>query len=155
MADQDHPDFRKQDASDCNNAAWSLIEKADLQSGEITELLTLAATARHHWHAIGTPNHTAHADLLFAWAMARAGAGEAATDLAEKTLAVFDAAGAPWERAFAHAARAAAAEASGDRDAHETHHARAKALGETLEGPDATYFRAAFRTVPVPGSARS
>ncbi|MEP3275579.1 MAG: hypothetical protein ABJN26_15600 [Stappiaceae bacterium] len=141
-------DIQKRVASKCNDAAWNLIEQPDAGPTEITHLLTLAATARHHWHEVGKPGNIAHADLLFAWALARAGVSKAAVLLASETVAYFEQNGATWERAFAHAAMAAACSADGNTDGFQKHYSLAEQLGAKLSEPDATYFHAAFKTVP-------
>ena len=76
-------EYFKNEASTCNNGARTLIEQRSLDADGIVRLLTLAATARHHWHAEGSLRNVARADLLFAWALARAGVSEAATVLAD------------------------------------------------------------------------
>lgn len=134
-------------ASKCNNEAWALIEQPCLDETEVTQLLTLAATARHHWHEVGDQGAIAHADLLFAWALARAGVAGAAVQLADKALSHFEDGGAIWERAFAHAAMAAACRANDDTDGYQRHCSRAEELGAQLSGADASYFHAAFDTV--------
>ena len=140
-------DLQKQIASKCNDAAWDLIEKTNLEPTDIAQLLTLSATARHHWSEVGTENNIAHADLLFAWALARAGVSEAADNLARTAMSHFEKSGAAWERAFAHAAVAAACQAGGDTEGFKRHYAKAEQLGAQLSGPDAKYFSAAFATL--------
>ena len=150
MPDQSPPnrlDLQKQIASKCNNAAWNLIERPNLEPTDIVQLLTLAATARHQWHEVGTTKNAAHADLLFAWALARAGVSKASDLLARGALSHFEESGATWERAFAHAAMAAACKAGGDMDGFKNHRATAEQLGLELSGPDAKYFSAAFATL--------
>ncbi len=160
MSDQDPVDdqgFHKQIAASCNNAAWALVEKPVLDVTEVARLVTLAATASHHWNAIGTPSNIAHAGVLFAWAPARAGSGPAAVHVAGAALAFSEAGDtAPWERAFAHAAMAAACHANDDTDGYRRHYAKAQELASQLSGDDAQYFQAAFRTVPIgPGGEQA
>lgn len=145
-------DFQKREASNCNNAAWSPIEKVDLEPADILRLLALAATARHYWHEVGNPNNIAHADLLLAWAMARAGASGAATDLADTALSYFEEAGEAWELAFAHAAKAVTCAAEDDIEGLRHHYSKGEELGRKLTDPDAGIFDAAFKTVPNPGN---
>ena len=135
-------------ARSCNNEAWALIERDALSAEELATLITLAATARHHWYRVGTQGNKVHADLLCAWAMARAGASDPAVYLADQVVSHFDRNGADWERAFAHAALAAAFAAAGDRIGFEKHVDTAAKLAARLSGPDASYFEAAFRTLP-------
>ncbi|MEM7445974.1 MAG: hypothetical protein AAF414_21820 [Pseudomonadota bacterium] len=142
--------YFKKEASQCNNDAWTLIEQPSLEPDDIVRLVTLAATARHYWHAEGTANNVAHADLLFAWALARAGASAASNVLADSVLSFFTEEGEAWELAFAQAAKAAACAANGDSDGHKIHYAKAEEVGGRLAGPDAQYFSAAFKTVPRP-----
>lgn len=150
MSDQVGPgssDIQRRVASKCNDAAWALIEQPGLNSTDIAQLLTLAATARHHWHEIGNPGNVAHADLLFAWALARAGVAGASALLADKALSHFEDGGATWEQAFAHAAMAAACSADRDRDGFQRHYSKAEELGAELSHQDAVCFHAAFKTV--------
>ena len=135
--------FSKAEASRCNNAAWDLIERPDLSASECAELVTFAGTARYIWHAIGAEDQKAHADVLFAWALARSGALEISGDLARSALAHFEGTeAAPWELAFAHAA-CAAAHISNPK-AYAKHRAEARRFGD--QSNDA-YFEAAFRTL--------
>lgn len=140
-------DIRRSVASKCNDAAWALIEQTSLTSIDIAQLLTLAATARHHWHEIGNSSNVAHAELLFAWALARAGVAETSALLAGKALSHFENDGANWEQAFAHAAMAAACSAGRDTDGFQRHYSKAEELGAKLSQKDAVYFHAAFKTV--------
>ena len=153
LSDQPTPNpevLQKRLASKCNDSAWSLIEKSNLNSNDITQLLTLSATARHHWHEVGTPSNIAHADLLFAWAMARAGVSGAAVHLANSVLSFFEENGADWERAFAYAAMAAACSADGDGNGLQWHYSSAEKIGAGLSESDQSYFLAAFKSVPKP-----
>lgn len=150
MSDRVEPgssDMQRRVASKCNNAAWALIEQPELDAPDIARLLTLAATARHHWREIGDPGNVAHAELLFAWALARAGVAGASVFLADKALTHFEDCGATWEQAFAHAAMAAACRAERDIDGFRSHCAKAEALGAALSPQEAEYFHAAFKTV--------
>lgn len=152
MPDQtlDHnAEVHKRIAASCNDAAWVLIEKNEPGEAELAQLATLAATARYHWHKVGNPGNLAHADLLFAWALARNGAGKAALHLAAVALEHFKANDSlPWELAFAHAAMAAACQSNGELEGYRQHYAQAKDLGAQLSGKDAQYFIAAFRNIP-------
>lgn len=135
-------------AGTCNNAAWSLIEQIELDAIELAQLVTLAGTARHHWHTIGDEGKIAHADLLFGWALARAGAGKAAIQVAGDALSFFEKPDTKlWEQAFAHAAMAAAYGSNDDRALFRRHFLRAEELGLQLSGADAKHFKAAFRAV--------
>ena len=134
-------------AAQCNNAAWDLIEKPDLSPGETTQLVTLAATARHFWLQVGNANQIAFAELLFGWALARAGSAAAQHSAGLAFEALKD--GSDWDRAFAHAAMAAAS-AGHDAQAHGTHYAEAARFGAALSGGDAKYFTLAFANVPKP-----
>lgn len=145
------PEMQKRIASKCNDAAWNLIEKPDLAASDCLALVRLAGTASHHWSEIGTAGNIAHADLLFAWALARAGAAAPAVDAAGRALGYFS--GKPskdWERAFAHAAMAAALHCAGDQDGHRRHYNEAQQLEGTLAPGDLKLFQAAFRNVPRP-----
>ena len=140
-------DFHRITAAFCNNEAWSLLETPELDAAQTARLVTLAGAARHHWHEVGTASNVAHADLLFGWALARAGAGDAAREAARTALEFFNAEGSAWERAFAEAAVAAACRASGDDEGFARHYGQAEALGRELDEDDEMNFQAAFRTL--------
>ncbi len=75
--------------------------------------------------------------------------------MADSVISYFTDQGETWELAFAHAAKASACAARGDRDGLKGHYAQAEELGSTLSGPDAVYFSAAFKTVPRPDGDRA
>jgi hypothetical protein len=142
-------DMHKRIASRCNDAAWTLIEKPNLAVSECAALVRLAATASYHWGEIGTARNVARADLLFAWALARAGAAPPAVDAASRALKYFtENQSQDWEHAFAHAAMAASLHCAGDQDGHRQHFDEAEKLGSTLAPGDLKLFQAAFRNVP-------
>ncbi len=139
----------KRIASQCNNAAWDLIEKPDLTASERCALVRLAGAASHHWSEIGTAGNIAHADLLFAWALARAGAAAPSVDAAERALRYFtETPSKDWEKAFAHAAMAASLHCAGNPGGHRRHYSEAQELGSKLAPGDLKLFQAAFRNVP-------
>jgi hypothetical protein len=143
--------MHKHVASRCNDAAWDLIEKPDLTVNECLALVRLAGTASYHWGEIGTAGNIAHADLLFSWALARAGAAGLAVDAAARALRYFtETQSEDWERAFAHAAMAASLHCAGDQEGHRRHHGEARQLESTLAPQDLKLFQAAFRNVPRP-----
>jgi hypothetical protein len=93
--------------------------KPDLAIGECLALVRLAGTASHHWNAIGTPRNIVHADLLFSWALARAGAASPAVNAAGLALKYFtENQSKGSEMAFAHAAMAASLHCAGDQEGH-------------------------------------
>ena len=144
-------EVQKRIASRCNDAAWTLIEKPDLAASDRVALVRLAATASYHWGEIGTERNIAHADLLFAWALACAGAAAPALDAAGRALQYFtDKQSEDWERAFAHAAMAASQHCAGNQDGHRRHYDAAQQLESKLAAGDLKLFQAAFRNVPRP-----
>ena len=144
-------DLHKRIASRCNDAAWDLLEKPDLAASECVALVRLAGTASYHWSEIGTAGNIAHADLLFAWALARARAAALAVDAAGRALAYFtQTPSKDWERAFAHAAMAASLHCAGDQEGHRRHYNEAQQLEGKLAPGDLKLFQAAFRNVPRP-----
>ncbi len=144
-------ELRKRIASRCNDAAWTLIEKAELSASECIALVRLAGTASYHWNEIGTASNIAHADLLFSWALARAGAAALAVDAADRALQYFTQnPSQDWERAFAHAAMAASFYCAGEKEQHRRHYNEALALEGKLASGDLKLFQAAFRNVPQP-----
>ncbi len=93
-------ELQKRIASRCNDAAWNLIEKPELEPDECLALVRLAGTAAYHWGEIGTEGNVAHASLLFSWALARAGASALAVDAARRALEYFtEKQSKDWERA--------------------------------------------------------
>jgi hypothetical protein len=144
-------DAQKRIASQYNNAAWELIEKSNLSIDECVALVRLAGTAAYHWGVVGTAANIAHAHLLFAWALARAGAAVLAVDSAERALKYFtENQSKEWERAFAHAAMAASLHCAGDQEGHHQHYKEAQQLESKLAPGDLRLFQAAFRNVPRP-----
>src|SRR5262245_61238233 len=144
-------EMHKRIASQCNNAAWNLIEQPDLSVSECFSLVRLAGTASHHWSEIGAAGNIAHADLLFSWALARAGAAALAVDAAGRALRYFtERQSKDWERAFAHAAMAASLHCAGDQEGHRRHYDEAQQLESKLGLGDLKIFQAAFRNVPRP-----
>jgi len=145
------PELHKQVASFCNNKAWALIETAKLDTRAQAELVELAGTARHHWTRIGPPQNIALAQMLFGWALARAGAAKPGLEEAKAALRHFEANDAPaWQVAFGHAAMAAASLAAGDKKGHAKHYTAARDKGLRLAPTDAKYFDAAFSTIAKP-----
>src|SRR5687767_8418395 len=144
-------DMHKRIASQCNDAAWDLIEKPELTASECCALVRLAGTASHHWSEIGTAGNIAHAELLLSWALARAGAAALAVDAAGRALRYFtETPSKDWERAFAHAAMAASLHCAGDQEGHRRHYNEAQQLQSKLAPGDLKLFQAAFRNVPRP-----
>ena len=134
----------KSAAAWANNRAWTLLEDTN---SDASELLALAAGARELWARAGTAGQIAHADLLYGWAAARAGAMKLAAEATQAALTHFSSKGAEdWEMALAHAACAAAGRDVADVTAH---FAKAREYGAKLTGQDAKYFEAAFRTLDV------
>ncbi|MGR3320457.1 MAG: hypothetical protein ACU0DK_00820 [Pseudooceanicola sp.] len=143
--------FQYDAAVTCNNAAWGILELPEPDAGQLARLVMLAATARFHWQGVGDTTNQAHANLLYGWALARSGAGDAARHASGEALNHFAAHGEDWERAFAHAAMSAALAVAGDAGGHADHFVRAAALGEELTGQNRQYFEKAFAVVPAPG----
>jgi hypothetical protein len=137
-------------AVQANNRAWTLSEKPELTTDEISEMLDAAHAASHHWSRIGTPVERARADLLLGQVHARLGQGRLAMRF---PTAAFDAITSrdsePWEVAFAHAILASAAAASGNTRLHAEHYVRAKELGERLDTNDKEIFLATFNLIPA------
>lgn len=142
------PKQAKRVAANCNNEAWDILELDNPDLEQIARLVVCAGTAQFHWNTVGTENNKAHANLLLAWALARAGAGPVALQLARVTLSHFEkCSSADWEMAFAHAAVAAGSMASKDKEGFRRHYLKAEAIGKKLTGPEASHFNAAFRTL--------
>lgn len=69
-------------AVEANNGAWTLSEKTELATEEMSELLYAAYAAAHHWSKIGTEEQIAHAELLLGRVHALLGHGELAMKFA-------------------------------------------------------------------------
>ena len=124
------------------------METPDLSPDQRAALVTQAATALFAWQKVGNASQIAHARLLMAWALARTGDGATATHLAGQAWDVLKD-GALWERAFALAARAAAADAANDPE-YPARHAQAARAGAALSEDEAQMFRASFDRIRVP-----
>jgi hypothetical protein len=154
--EEDLRKWHRRFAVESNNRAWTLSEKRELTTEEMSELLDAAHAASHHWSKIGTAAQIAQADLLLGRVHALLGHGELAMKFA---TAAFDSITsrdcAPWEVAFAHAILANAAAASGNAEMHAQHYAEAKVLGESLMDPqDKSLFLATFDLIPAPLPSR-
>lgn len=142
------PKFAKSVAASSNNEAWDILELDNPDLEQVARLVACAGTAQFHWNTVGTENNKAHANLLLAWALARAGAGPVALQLAQLALSHFEEySSADWEMAFAHAAVAVASNANNDDEGFERHYVQAEAIGKKLDGPEASHFNAAFETL--------
>jgi len=154
MSDASAPDtvaWQRRLAVQSNNAAWDLIEREQLDAGEVAELVRLAATASTHWKEVGNADNIASAELLFGWALARAGAGPAAVDAASRAFAHFSAKNSDvTAMAFPHAAMAISLLSAGDREGYRRHYLEARRIGDSLPAEDRRHFEAAFRTLPKP-----
>src|SRR5882672_536068 len=140
-------------AVECNNRAWRLAEQVSRTPAEDEEMVHAAHAATLHWSRVGTELHQARAAMLLGQVHALVGDGKRALRYARESFAFVtarqDTPG--WELAFAHAVLANAAAANDERSLHNTHYARAKALGSALtDDEERAIFEATFRTVPAP-----
>src|SRR5262245_17307617 len=127
--DEERRTWHRRFAIETNNRSWALVEKPELNERERQELLSTAYSSAHHWATIGTDRNQALADLLLSFVHFRLGHADLARSNAVRTLAYFEQTpGEPWERAFVHAAMAAAASLAGDRDGHAAHYATASEI---------------------------
>jgi hypothetical protein len=53
-------------ATECNNVAWELIEKASRTSDETVQMIRLAHVAAYHWDAVGNDLNRQRAENLLA-----------------------------------------------------------------------------------------
>ena len=140
-------------AVECNNRAWRLAELPSRTPAEREEMLHCAHASALHWAKVGTDANQARANMLLGQVHALVGEGKRALHYAREAFAFVsaqeDTPG--WELAFAHAVLANAAAANDERSLHNTHYARAKALGSALnDDEERALFEATFRTVPAP-----
>jgi len=140
-------------AVECNNRAWRLAEQALRTPAEDEEMVHAAHAAALHWSKVGTELHRARASMLLGQVHALVGDGRRALHYARESFAFVSARDDTpgWELAFAHAVLANAAAANDERSLHNTHYARAKALGSALtDDEERALFEATLRTVPAP-----
>jgi hypothetical protein len=147
--------WRRRFAVEANNRAWTLSEKTELTTEEMTELLYAAYAAAHHWSQIGSEEQVALAELLLGRVHARLGHGHLAMKFATAAFnSIISRDSAPWEVAFAHAILANAAATSGDSQLHVEHYEKAKVVGESLvDAQDKDLFLATFALIPAPRSS--
>ena len=135
---------------ECNNRAWSLVEKART-AAEDDEMLDLAHAAAWHWQAVGTDLNRARARMLLAEVHAQLGLGRSAYAYASEVRAYFlgrqtD----DWELAFTHAIHAHAAHAAGHADEHRSSYAEAVRALEAIADPeDRAIVQRTFDLVPA------
>ncbi|MEO0989598.1 MAG: hypothetical protein AAFX00_01465 [Pseudomonadota bacterium] len=149
LGNQDEARYHQAVADECHGMAWDLIEQIELSPEDTARLAQLASAALYHRKFFGRASGNAHATLLFAWAMARCGAGEVALQAGQQALEFFEGnLSKDWERAFAHAAMATACHAAVDVEGYMHHYQTAHRLMQRLRQDEAGNFMAAFRTVP-------
>lgn len=138
-------------AVECNNAAWTLAERADRVEAEDAEMLSLAHASLHHWRQVGTEENAALGEMLVGQAHALLGHGAPAMRYAVRAFDWVTANGRPaWEVAFAHAVLANAARAAGESALYAERHRSAAELGAGLGPEDKAIFDATFRLIPPP-----
>ncbi|MEO1293738.1 MAG: hypothetical protein AAFV62_13085, partial [Pseudomonadota bacterium] len=108
-----------------NNAAWDLVEAAEVDAGA---MLTAAYAAAYHWRAVGTPVQIARAETLLAAVHARLDRGAEAEAYLRRAAPPLEAAGLPaWEAALIHTIRAMALQST-DKAAAKIAQAEARAM---------------------------
>ena len=114
-------------------------------------MLETAHAAALHWRAIGTELHVIRARLLLAHVLALVD-DPLALPHAHASFDYLTSRPSPdWELAFAHAALANAARASGDRTTYAKHYREAARLGDAIAGAeDKQIFMASFIRIPRP-----
>ena len=144
-------------ASQANNHAWSLSEKASRTAAEDEEMLHAAHGAMYFWSIVGDPNTQAHAAQLLAHTYATLKQPSAAARYLGRSLPVFMAETAkPWERALAHAVAANVASAGCNAEDHARHYSEATQLTAALEdAEERAIIEATVRVLPVPAGWRA
>lgn len=137
-------------AVECNNHAWDLAAQTAWTEVEREEMRNVAFAAKYHWSVVGTPLNAARADGLLGQVLALLGNGAEAVRYAESNLAFITAMESPdWEVAFAHAIRANAAAAKGDRETYAAQTVIAEKLGAALGAEDRAVFETIFGRVTM------
>jgi len=138
-------------AIECNNRAWQLAEQAERSAPETDAMLEAAHAAALHWRAIGTELNVIRARLLLAHVLALVD-DPLAMPHARASFEYLTSRSSPdWELAFAHAALANAARASGDRTLYADHYREAARLGDAIaSAEDKRIFMASFVRIPRP-----
>ncbi|MFM8664873.1 MAG: hypothetical protein ACKOE3_01675 [Betaproteobacteria bacterium] len=139
-------------ASQANNRAWTLAEKATRTAAEDEELLSAAHAAIFFWNLVGNAKQRAHAALLLAHAKASAGLGASAAQLYAQAASKLQSEGcAAWELALMAAVGANVAAASGDAAGHQERYTAAHALTQALaDADDRAILEATLAVLPEP-----
>jgi hypothetical protein len=145
-------DWRRRFAMAANNRAWDLSESTARSQDEDAEMLDAAHAARFLWRDIGNESNAAHADLLLGHVHALLGNAALAMRYASAAFAFFsNRPSPPSEIAFAHAALANAAHASGDAELHSLHYRKAAEAAPAIAIPEnRKNFETTFRVIPKP-----
>ena len=139
-------------ASQANNRAWTLSEKATRSQREDEEMLHAAHAAMYFWSIVGDASNQAHAAQLLAQTYAILKQPSEAAHYLEVSLPTFmDDSAKPWERALAHAAAAHVASVNGEAEDHALHYNHATNLSAALENAEErAIIEATVRVIPVP-----
>jgi hypothetical protein len=115
------------------NSTWTLLTKEPRTADEVDSMIHAAHASRHHWAAVGGPEHRARGEWQCSRVYAVLGRGEPALWHARRCLEICEANGiGDWDLAFAHEALARAYRVAGDPARSEEHLALARAAGETI-----------------------
>lgn len=87
----DHAAAHRYFAIECNNLAWTLVEKKDRTPDETERMISAAHAAMEHWREVGTPINMARATTLVTTACVSAGLGDCAARSMHRMLACADA----------------------------------------------------------------
>lgn len=87
-------------AVECNNAAWELVEQAQLSDADKRQMMHLAHASTYHWLNAGEPINELRAMMLLMFACGRAGDdGSRYAARAEQLMTELDASLSNWDRA--------------------------------------------------------
>jgi DNA-binding transcriptional MerR regulator len=143
------PDERRL-AADLFNGVWTLLETEDRSQAQDDRMLHMAHASRHHWEAVGGPEHLARGEWLCSRVYAVLGRSEPALHHARRVLDLCEEHGiADWDLAFAHEALARAHAVAGDHDAAADAVRDALQAAEAIADPaDRDLLLADLRSIP-------
>lgn len=133
------------------NHTWELMDRPQLTSDEVDEMLASAFAQRAHWYQVGDGRNRAIADWQVSRAAVRAGYPDLALRFAERSLRLSSDLD-PFVVAFAHEAVARAASLVDDIQTFQTHLRAARDLVSQIDdGEDRAVLVADLDEMESPG----
>lgn len=142
-------DWHKQQAVQCFNLTWNLIDKTDRTRDEDLKMIHLAHASRFHWGEVGTALNALRGEWQIARVYALVAMGESALYHAQHCLelCIANAIG-DFDLAFAHEALARAYAVLGNAESKQHQLGLARAAAENIAKPDdREYLLAELQTI--------